>query len=140
LYGRSAVAAAEDFSRALTVTQDYGHDVMWLHIARVRAGQSDKGEFADNVARLDAQKWPAPVAALYLGKASPEAVRAAAAQGDDAARRAQGCDADFYIGALELQAGARAAAKKLFQSAAAQCPPSHVEGWAAKVELKRLGP
>ena len=56
-----------DFGRALLDrTEPYA--VLWLHIARVRAGEDDSAAFAINAASVDRTKWPAPVVEFFLGK------------------------------------------------------------------------
>jgi lipoprotein NlpI len=44
--------------------------LLWLHIARQRAGQDDKQEFEANAAKLDQGRWPWPLVAFYLGNES----------------------------------------------------------------------
>jgi tetratricopeptide (TPR) repeat protein len=135
--------------------------LLWNHIARVRAGQNDAPELADHMDKLQAPfwrqlfpmenvnaeaerkalaPWPGAIFALYLGKSTPEAVRAAAEQESDPALRAKRmCDADFYIGEYQLEKGAGDEARRLFRSAADNCPASAREAAFARFELKRLG-
>jgi lipoprotein NlpI len=84
--------------------------------------------------------WPGAIFALYLGKSTPEAVRAAAERETDPALRAKRtCDADFYLGEYQLEKGAADEARRLFQSAADGCPASAREAAFARFELNRLG-
>jgi lipoprotein NlpI len=117
------------------------YGVLWLDIARRHAGQDDKAELARNVGRLIVpDRWPAPIAAFYLGKTSREAVYAAANEGgDDTARLERLCQADFYTAENELSNGVHAGAHALLQRAVDRCPPHFFEGWAARAELARLG-
>jgi lipoprotein NlpI len=139
LYGGRASAAADDFAQMVRLLPDYAYGVIWLDIARRRAGQDDKAELAQNLRLLAPVEWPTPVAAFYLGNLSQEAVYAAANRGDDIARRGQLCQADFYLAANELSNGARASAQALFRRAADRCPPELIESWTARAELARLG-
>jgi lipoprotein NlpI len=141
--------------------QDGFYLLLWNHIARVRAGQNDAQELADHMDKLQAPfwrqlfpmenvnaeaerkalaPWPGAIFALYLGKSTPEAVRAAAEQESDPALRAKRmCDADFYIGEYQLEKGAGDEARRLFRSAADNCPASAREAAFARFELKRVG-
>ena len=53
-------------------------------------------------------------------------------------RVGQSCEADFYIGAYQIEKGAQADARTLFQSAVDHCLHDYIEYPAAKLELKRL--
>jgi tetratricopeptide (TPR) repeat protein len=134
--------------------------LLWNHIARVRAGQNDAQELADHLDKLQAPiwrklfpatnvnaeaerralaPWPGAIFALLLGKSTPEAVRAAAEQETDPARRAKRlCDADFYLAEYQWEKGAIDEARRLFQAAAAGCPASAREAGFAKAELQRV--
>jgi tetratricopeptide (TPR) repeat protein len=143
------------------------HLMLWLHMARARAGEADAEELAKNVEELaqpvwrelifrvamnggnakdEARKialgvWPGPVIELFMGTAYPAWVRkTAAAVEDEGARRVRLCDADFYLAAYSLEKGEREEARRLYQAAADGCPPGTVGAFAAKPELARLGP
>jgi len=144
---------------------ELGHLVLWLHIARLRAGKDDAPEFAANIKRLsepvarrrasdhavesatddDAvaaalQPWPGPLLSLYLGRLSPAQVRAAAdADGTQEVRRRRACAADFYAGVYLLGKGAREDARRLLQAAADSCASSAPEAGFAKAEIARIG-
>jgi len=51
----------------------------------------------------------------------------------------QTCEANLYIGELDLQRAAKADATSLFEAATASCPPDYIESFTAKAELKALG-
>ena len=103
------------------------------------AGQDDHAEFAGNAERLQADKWPAPVVAFYLGRIDVGALRAVAAEGDEKTQRLQACHADFYLGVYALEKGPADEARKLLQAAADGCPASAPEAGFAKSELGRIG-
>jgi tetratricopeptide (TPR) repeat protein len=135
------------------------HAVVWRHIARVRAGQDDAAELAEAKSRLEFDiwtgrnpvvvalvdwrqriAWPGQIAALFVGDATPDAVRSAAEAApsayDLALRR---CEADFYVAEYRLLKGETEEARKLLQSAVAGCPAWAATAALAKSELARLG-
>lgn len=130
-HGNRPADAAKDLATAVRLNPDDDYAVLWLHIARVRAGVQDHHELAANAAKLDASEWPHPLVALFLGETDPAAVRRAA-QG-----AAQNCEADFYLGMFELEKNGRDEAKKLISSAASGCPGDMLEKAAAAAELAR---
>ena len=91
------------------------------------------------VAQIDMTKWPAPLIRLYLGQMTPESVLAAADNPDAKTKKGQVCEANFYSGELALQRDAKEEAVRLFRLAAADCPKTSTEWWAANAELKALG-
>jgi tetratricopeptide (TPR) repeat protein len=132
-------AAAEDLATALKIEPAGHYFVLWLHIARLRAGRRDDDEIRGNAEKLDRAKWPWPVVELFLGSSTPEAVRTAAQSTDNATtRRNQVCEADFYLGANLRERGAQDEARRLFQAAIEGCPKTFWEYSAAKNELQRL--
>lgn len=138
--------------------------VIWAHIARVRAGQDDKEQRAEHFVKLGEREvtfsmfmtydkvtkemeqfllapWPGAIFGLFLGKTTPEAVRAAAeSPADPEVRRRRICDADFYIAEYLLEKGTTDEARKLLAAAADGCPPTAREAGFAAAELKRVGP
>ena len=91
------------------------------------------------VAEIDMTKWPAPLMRLYLGQMTPESVLAAADNPDAKTKKGQVCEANFYSGDPALQRDAKEEAARLFRLAAADCPKTSTEWWAANAELKALG-
>jgi tetratricopeptide (TPR) repeat protein len=137
--------------------------IIWNHIARVRAAQDDAKELAEHLEKLRAPvwrklfaenpigniadeverkvlvPWPGAILALFLGKTTPEVVRAAAqGEADPDVRRKRMCDADFYLAEYHLGKGETDDARKLFQAAAEGCPDSAREAGFAKSEFKRI--
>ncbi len=86
--------------------------------------------------QIDMTEWPAPIIRLYLGQMTPESVLAAADDPDANTKKRQVCDANFFIGELALQRGAKDDAVRLFRLAAAGCEKT---GGVANIELKALG-
>jgi tetratricopeptide (TPR) repeat protein len=129
-YGRSA----SDFARALEGRAPDPYRVMWLYLARSRAGDERAGAELDaNAMRLPASMWPYPVIEFYLGRRTLAATMAAA---DGAADR---CTAEFFIGEWELLKAERSAAIESLKAAASTCPRFYAEYRGALAELKRLG-
>ena len=87
---------------------------------------------------VDRTAWPAPVLDLFLGQAKPDAVRAAAAEGDAAGRADRECEASFYLGEFALLDGRREDALGLLRQAGDQCPAGFTERAAARGEAARL--
>lgn len=132
-------AAADDLAAAVRLEPDNAYWVLWLHIARLRMGTDDRAELAANAGRLTDASWPKPVVGYYRGSIGIAALRAAvASSAEDSARRERTCEADFYIGVVELKSGNHAEARRLLQSAADGCQPTLYETAAARAELRRL--
>ena len=134
--------AASDYEASLTVNPKAIYPAFWLYIARARSGQDGRAELTKNSARLkDLFYWPGPIAALFLGKATPKAVVAGAEDPflDARRQREQLCEAHFYVGQYHLLNGRTAEAAAAFKKALATGAKDFVEHSAAKVELERLG-
>jgi lipoprotein NlpI len=114
-----------------------GYFFIWNYLTdtKRRRNADDLGEGA---AKVKTKDWPAPVVSLITGSAQPQAVFAAAAQGDQYARGYQMCEANFYVGEWKLAQGDTAGAKELLTDAAKNCQTDSVELNAAKSELGRL--
>jgi tetratricopeptide (TPR) repeat protein len=153
-----------------TFVPDGMHLLVWNHIARLRAGQDDSKEFADHLDRMltpirakleqsipagkkfegdlgvEAEKrafgpWPGAILALFAGKTTPDAVRAAAdGEADSQLKTRRGCEADFYLAEYLLTKGEQDNAIALLQSAADHCTDAVEEARLAKWELKRIRP
>jgi tetratricopeptide (TPR) repeat protein len=129
--------------------------VLWLEIARLRAGKPNEAEFVNLTRKLDLDGWPAPIFDLYMGKASPDAVVAAAEKierhttipaflhlqdsaplspSESASLQLRRCQAAFFVGEWQLLGRNTAKAQILLRDADADCkdwlPP--------KKELARL--
>jgi lipoprotein NlpI len=111
---------------------------IWNYLAEARR-RSAAGDLAEKAAKLDAAEWPAPVVKLIAGTATPDEVVAKAGEEKDALqRKAQICEADFYVGEWQLLHGDEARAKALLGEAARDCEIGGIERGAAVVELARL--
>jgi lipoprotein NlpI len=124
--------AERDLASALKLAPTWAEGVLWLHIARARAGDNDASEFVANAAAFDSTKWPAPLVNFYLGKTT--ALLAISA----AATEPQRCEARFYIAEWRLANKQLDGARSGFQEAARICPPRIVESFEAQRELRRM--
>src|SRR4029077_5273952 len=128
LYANDTAGAADDAAMALKLKPSEPYYVIWLHVARTRAGGNDADEIAANAKNIDSGKWPWPIVALFLGSMNPAAVKAAPASADEQSTRVgRSCEADFYIGLYRVEKGAQADARPLFQSALDHCPHGYGE-------------
>jgi lipoprotein NlpI len=131
--------AARDFARVVALDPSDQYAILWLHVARGRAGTPEPQDFAQQAAAVTAADWPRPLLALFLGQATPEQVRQAAAQGEEEPRQNQECEADFFLGEYALLHDDARSARPLLQHVVDTCSPSlGVEAGAAG-ELARLG-
>src|SRR6266700_4049125 len=144
LYAGQARPAADNFAAAVKVAPSDVPGMIWLHIARVRAGQADQQEFGANLAKVDRRTWPGPIADVLSGAITQDRL-------GDIAKSAQGnkpqdervCDAQVYLGLLQLAASDKDEDRKFFKAAVEDCPLGVAEATeraVAKMELKRLGP
>lgn len=108
--------------------------MLWRYLARAHIGQDGAAELSVNTARLKGKDWPYPVIEFYTGRATMEAMLAAAASDN------QRCEAAFYSGEWYLLHNDPAKARPALQTAADTCPTSFMELYGARAELKRLGP
>lgn len=121
LYSGHLVEAQQDISRAVELNPRGYYDVIWLYIARAKAGAKARDELAKNAAALNMTKWPAPVIQLFLGKITPDAVLQAAADKDPEKSVDQHCQANFYIAEYHAFRGQREGAQKNFRLAGETC-------------------
>jgi lipoprotein NlpI len=136
-YAGSLPKALADLNQASKLDPEYPYYALWIDIIDKRG--SLPSQFTQAIANIDMNKWPAPVIQLFLGDTTPAAVLAAADDADAKTRRGQLCEANFYIGQLSLQQGAKDEAERLFRLSAADCPREFVEGASATAELQALG-
>ncbi|HLJ64519.1 MAG TPA: tetratricopeptide repeat protein [Stellaceae bacterium] len=110
--------AASDLAEMRELDPSSAYTVLWLHVARLRAGSDDRKEFIRNSATLDRAKWPGPVVDLFSGKRTAEALRKAATGHAD-----RECQAIFFIAEYDRAEGRAAAAEQEMAEGARICPP-----------------
>jgi lipoprotein NlpI len=146
LYAARFAQAAEDFVKSNAADPKEPDFVLWLHIARARAGQDDAKELAANAAKLDLKTWSGAAVAMFLGQATPDTTRAAADnEQNPVIRKQQHCEAAYYLGEDALLHAKPNDARILFQEVLDTCAMykanyayfSNVYG-AAKEELARF--
>lgn len=132
--------AATDLTAARGRAPKNVYYVLWLHIAERRAAKAEAAEnFARYAGELDLAKWPAPAVSLYLGRARPEDVLAAARDPDARTERGRLCEAHFYVAEHYLVKGDKEKAIEHFRAAIATGESSFIEYEGARAELRRLG-
>lgn len=121
LYSGHLAEAQQDLSRAVSSNPKGPYDVIWLYIARAKAGAKAEDELAKNAGALSMTKWPAPIIQLFMGKITPDAVLQAATDKDPERSAKQQCEADFYIAEYQALHGQRDAAQENFRLSAETC-------------------
>lgn len=144
-----AKEAVPDLEKSAELTL-WGYNVLWLHVARVKAGVADTGphSLSNNALTLDVRRnqdgspglsrWPGAMVKFMLGDLTREAVSAAAQQGDPQRLDERVCDVDFYLAELDLARNDVAAARPQLERAAEKCPFASFERMGATAELMRL--
>jgi lipoprotein NlpI len=124
LYAGRPKAAIDDFAAAVRLTPSDALGVILLHIAQVRAQQSDDQEFAANVARVDRREWPGRLVEVLTGGATADQVGDfLMAVRDENVRFERICEARVYLGLLQLAARDKGEARKLFSAAVSIARP-----------------
>jgi len=113
--------------------------VLWLHIARLRAGAPDGPAFAAGMKTLDLSRWPAPIFDLFLGRTSLETMRRAAFE-SAAGNREGMCQGAVFGDEYALTHGDRVTAAQLLHEATNMCLATENQYLTAWAELKRLEP
>jgi lipoprotein NlpI len=146
--GQAKEAAADLEKSAELLIWPY--NVLWLHIARLKAGLPDEGPHSlqNNAITLDIRRnqdgstgltrWPGALVKFMQGAGTRESVSAAAQEGDPARLAERVCDVDFYFAELDLAHNDAAAAKPQLERAAEKCPFASFERMGATAELMRL--
>ena len=143
LYLGRTEGANQDFATAVRLHPSDAYAVIWLHLARVRAGQDDRPELLQNAVRVDRAKWPGPLVDRYLGTSSDDSVRSAAvSNGGAKAKRKRTCEAEFYLATFDLAQSAREEAQQHLRAAADVCAVGGIEfiamrATAAEINSKR---
>lgn len=133
-------AAATDLSAALALQYPYDQGPLFLYLARTRIGQDGRADLATATAAFAPPAWPAPLFDLFLGRAEPDAVLAAATSADPKQRAERRREARYFLGQRALIEDRPADAVAWFQAVVeADLPPSF-DLLGARAELARLRP
>jgi lipoprotein NlpI len=131
-------AAQPDFANAVKSTPTDAYSVLWLYVSESRAGQDARSVLEMDTAQIDRTAWPGQLVDLFLGKATPEAILAAASDPSPHKNQSQLCEADFFLGEHALLDGKRTEARRLFQQAIDTGATWELQFAGAQTELKRL--
>lgn len=104
-----------------------------LAMAELRGGGTITDDAQAAVPGLDQAKWPAPLVALYSGKATADAMLAQARTGN------QRCEAAFYLAELALARRDEPGGRNGLRQAVATCPHTFTEYAMARAELATGG-
>jgi lipoprotein NlpI len=130
--------AAASFENRLKIKPRHVYPMLWLYLARARMGENPKAQLAGYLANSKKGHWIYQAALLYLGKATPQHVLAAARKGNPHKRREREAEAYFYIGQYLLVSGDEKAAAGYFQNVIDTGITRFYEYTGAQVELRRL--
>jgi lipoprotein NlpI len=91
LYSGRPRPAADDFAAAVKAAPGDVLGVVWLHVARVRAGQPDQQETLMNLTKVDRSKWPGPIADVLSGTITQDKLLEIAQADAGKSQRPNGC-------------------------------------------------
>lgn len=130
--------AREDFVRAAGYSYAYPYGALWRAAAAHRLGEDGTAVLRQAAGELDAEEWPMPLLALYLGAGDETAVQERIARMPARLRARLTADADFYIGLHHMMQGKDDKAAAAFRRTIAANLTQSVERVAAARELARL--
>jgi lipoprotein NlpI len=130
--------AADALEKLVDAHPELVEGAIWLTLARWRTGHRTDDALKAQTQGRDLKEWPGPIARLYLGQISRDAVKLAAQNSKPKIARYQSCQAAFYIGELDLADGQAEAAKLEFQQAIDTCLKDFAFFRTAKAELGRI--
>lgn len=130
--------AVADLAGTLRYTPGDTESVLWLYLARSRAGAAaPRPDLESHARKLPAGSWGRRIAALFLDEEGPEMLFAAIAE-KGVVRQAQRCQASFYTGHWRLLKGEKERAVRLFTQAKERCLAGSNELVSAEAELGRI--
>ena len=100
--------AAADLAKAFSLKPGDPYNLLWLHLARAKAGTDDTAELQANAARVNRTVWPGPLIDYLTGKADAATVLAKASAAEGKARTSQACEAQMFLGQDDLAKGRKA--------------------------------
>ena len=131
-------AAVPDLERAARARPKDLFRVMWLHLARSRAGADGRAALRDAVEKLDLRRWPGPLVSMYLGRMSGAEVIKQAGQGSKGKRRGKLTEAYYFVAQDHLMRGDPDKAKELLRSVLKLRVKTFVVYTGAQAELARM--
>jgi tetratricopeptide (TPR) repeat protein len=130
--------AVEDFAQARTLSPPSAYLMLWLYMARSKAGEDDMRELRADAATLDLAPWPGPMLSYLAGRGTRKAAEDGAADGDAKTRDQRRCDFALHLGVAEIVRGNREGLV-LLREARDKCAPESVERAVARAEILRMG-
>jgi len=109
-----------------------------LHLARRHASGAGISDRDAEGGGIDLSKWPGPIVLYFLGRISKEEAIRAADDPDARIARPRQCEAEYYVGQLDLAEGRLSEARQRFEHDLQICPPSLLEMSGARVALSRM--
>ncbi len=139
LYLGRTEAAIQDFATAVRLRPSDAYAVLWLHLARERAGQDDRRELAKNATGINRALWPGPVVDLHLGIVDRESVINARISTQDAkAQRKRTCEIEFYLATFDIEQGLQEQVLQHLQAASNTCAAGEIEFIAARAAAAEI--
>jgi lipoprotein NlpI len=138
IQGRSPQAAA-DLAKAVSLKPSDAYNLLWLHLARARAGTDDAAELQANSARVNRSVWPGPLVDYLNGKTDAAAVLVKASAATGKTKTSQACEAQMFLGQDDLAKGRKAQGIDRLQAAARACDGASSEARLIRADLQRSG-
>lgn len=131
--------AAADLAKAASLKPSDAYNVLWLHLARAKAGTDDAAELQANAGRVNRTVWPGPLVDYLTGKADAAAVLAKASAAEGKTKTSQTCEAQMFLGQDDLAKGRKAQGMDRLQAAARACESATSEARLIRADLQRSG-
>ena len=126
----------EDLQTAVRLRPSNPYPVIWLHIARVHNGESDRDELEFNAKEIKRDVWPGAMLDLYLGVLDVDGVKSAAQKGIDRDKSKRECELRFFLGELAVHKGETQLAREALRDVISSCGPAETIYSAALAEAK----
>ncbi|WP_423380196.1 tetratricopeptide repeat protein [Burkholderia sp. LMG 32019] len=128
-----------DNNRESSSSEDVEYMLIWKHLSSQRHRVDDRVSLEDESSRLRNQEsWPRPIIEFFLSKIDADQLRVAAVKGDAGPHGVRRCEAETYIGEMNMMAGKVEDATRNFETAVSLCPVSWAEYDLAKFEIKSI--
>jgi len=138
LFSGAVDDSIEDFKTAVRLRPSNPYPVIWLHIARVHKGESDREEFEENAKNVKREPWPGAMLDMYLGLLDGDQVKAAAQLGANREKSKRDCEVSFFLGELAVHNGQFQQARNALREVTSGCGPAETVYSAAVAEARLL--
>lgn len=120
-------------------SQSVEYILIWKHLISQRQKIDDSASLESETSKLrDQISWPRPAIDFFLSKINADQLRKAIANGDADSLKIRQCEAETYIGEMNLANGKTDDATKNFETSVSLCPVSWEEYDLSKFELKLI--